>query len=83
MGFFEGVIAEVRVFNLPRPEEDIQAEMRKVLTGTERGLVGYWRMNEGPGAMIWDSSSYGNVGPIKGEPAWSANTVPLQEQGPG
>ena len=54
--------------------------MRRVLNGTERGLVGYWRMNEGPGAMIFDFSSYANVGPIKGEPAWTAHIVPLQEQ---
>ena len=26
MGYFEGNIAEVRVWNLPRPEEEIQAE---------------------------------------------------------
>ena len=80
MGYFEGVIAEVRVWNLARTEEEIGgAEMRKVLTGTERGIVGYWRINEGPGAMVFDFSSYNNVGPIKGEPSWSANIVPLQD----
>ena len=41
--------------------------------------VGYWRINEGPGAMVFDFSSYNNVGPIKGEPHWSANRVPLSE----
>jgi len=80
MGYFEGTIAEVRLWNQPHPEEEIASEMRKVLNGTERGLVGYWRMNEGPGAMVFDTSSYNNVGPIKGEPNWTANTVPLQEQ---
>ena len=79
MGYFEGNIAEVRVWNLPRPEEEIQAESRKVLNGTERGIVGYWRINEGPGAMVFDFSSYNNVGPIKGEPDWTANRVPLAE----
>ena len=77
MGYFEGVIAEVRVWNLPKPEEEIQQEKHKVLNGTERGIVGYWRLNEGPGAMVFDFSSYGNVGPIKGEPQWTANMVPL------
>jgi len=79
MSMFEGVIAEVRVWNLPRSEEEIVQESRKVLNGTERGLVGYWRINEGPGAMVFDFSSYNNVGPIKGEPRWSANIVPAQE----
>ena len=80
MGYFEGAIAEVRVWNLPKPEEEILNDKHKVLTGTERGLVGYWRMNEGPGAMVFDFSSYGNAGPVKGEPAWTANTVPLTGQ---
>jgi len=80
MGMFEGVVAEVRVWNLPRTEEEIQADMRKISNGTERGLVGYWRINEGPGAMVFDFSSYNNIGPIKGEPKWTANIVPAQEQ---
>jgi len=79
MGYFEGTIAEVRLWNLPRSEEEIHSEARKVLNGTERGLVGYWRMNEGPGAMIFDFSSYNSVGPVKGEPNWTANVVPLQD----
>ena len=29
--------------------------------------------------MIFDTSSYNSVGPIKGEPRWTANMVPLQE----
>ena len=52
---------------------------RKVLTGTERGLVGYWRINEGPGGMVFDHSSYGNVGPVKGEPQWTAAVVPVHD----
>jgi len=83
MGLFEGNIAEVRVWNQPRPEEEILAENRKLLNGTERGIVGYWRINEGPGAMVNDFSSYNNSGPIKGEPKWTANVVPIQEPNSG
>lgn len=79
MGMFEGVIAEVRVWNVPKTEDEIRDDMRKVLTGTERGLVGYWRINEGPSGMVFDNSSYGNSGPIKGEPSWTAHGVPLAE----
>jgi len=79
MGMFEGNIAEVRVWNLPRSEDEILAENRKLLNGTERGIVGYWRINEGPGAMVFDISSYNNSGPVKGEPHWTANVVPIQD----
>lgn len=81
MGMFKGCIAELRVWNLALSEDDIRENMRKVLGGTERGLVGYWRVNEGPGGMVFDSSSYNNVGPIKGEPLWTANTVPVLDGG--
>lgn len=77
MGLFEGTIAELRVWNLALSEDTIREQMSKVLTGTERGLVGYWRVNEGPGGMVFDSSSYGNNGQIKGEPHWTANMVPV------
>ena len=76
MGYFEGNIGEVRLFNYARTEDEIAAENRKILNGTERGIVGYWRINEGPGAMVFDFSSYNNPGPIKGEPNWTANLVP-------
>ena len=79
MGMFEGVVAEWRVWNLPLSEDDIRDNSRKALTGTERGLVGYWRINEGPGAMVFDHSSYGNVGPIKGEPQWTAAKLPFYD----
>ncbi|KAL1525478.1 hypothetical protein AB1Y20_020334 [Prymnesium parvum] len=79
MAMFEGSIAELRVWNQPLSEDTIREQMRKVLTGTERGLVGYWRINEGPGGMVFDSSSYGNFGPIHGEPQWTANMVPVHE----
>ena len=65
---------------MPRTEEEIQQDARKVLSGTERGLVGYWRMNEGPGALVFDLSSYANFGPIKGDPRWTANAgLPVQD----
>ena len=80
MGMWEGGIAEVRLWNNALNEDEVKDNMRKVLLGTELGLVGYWRLNEGPGAMIFDFSSYNNVGPVKGNPAWTANRVPLAEQ---
>ena len=79
MGFWEGGIAEVRIWNYEQKEEEIKDNMRKVLGGSERGLVGYWRINEGPGAMVFDHSSYNNLGPIKGDPTWTAANHPIHE----
>jgi hypothetical protein len=42
----------------PRPSQ--------FLKGTEPGLVGYWKLNEGPTASIFDSAVAGNHGPLMG-----------------
>ena len=79
MGMWEGSIAEVRLWNYAQSEDEIKENMRKVMNGTERGLVGYWRINEGPGGMVFDHSNYGNLGPIKGDPQWTAANHPIHE----
>ncbi len=55
-GYFDGRIDEVRVWSVARTEEEIQRDMRRVLTGNEPGLEGYWRME----GNFLDSSSNGN-----------------------
>ena len=40
------------VFNAPRSVHVFTL----AVVGAERGIVGYWRLNEGPGAMVFDHS---------------------------
>ena len=42
--FFDGTIDEVRIWNVARTQAQIDASWDAVLTGTETGLVGYYRM---------------------------------------
>ncbi len=42
---FEGLIDEVRLWNVPLTQTEIQAAMNTELTGEEAGLAGYWSMN--------------------------------------
>lgn len=51
---FEGEIKEIRIWNVARTETQIQDDMNKHLTGNESGLVGYWRMNENSGSIVYD-----------------------------
>ena len=78
MGRFEGNIAEVRLWNYAQDESEIKENMRKVTMAPDSRLAGYWRINEGPGGMIFDHSSHGNLGPIKDSPAWTASTHRLE-----
>lgn len=61
---FDGVIDEVRIWNMVRSREEIQAHKNHYLTGNEPGLVGYWQMNEGCGEIISDKSGNSNSGTI-------------------
>jgi hypothetical protein len=54
--FFNGLIDEVRLWNVVRTPADIMATMHQRLTGNEPGLVGYYRFDEGTGTTSQDGS---------------------------
>jgi len=60
--FFEGVLDEVRVWDVVRTPAEIQATFMTQLAGNEPGLVGYYKFDEGGGDVILDSSTRGNDG---------------------
>ena len=64
--FFDGVIDEVRVWNIVRTEAEIQATMNTSLQGNEPGLVGYWNFDNGTAN---DLSDHGNHGTLRGNAA--------------
>jgi len=67
---FDGFIDEVRIWNIARTQEDIQATMNATLQGDEPGLVGYWSVDD---STANDSSLYGNHGTLMGD----AEIIPL------
>jgi hypothetical protein len=67
---FQGYISEVRVWNYARSESEIKADMSGNITGTEAGLIGYWKLKEGSGKIAYDSSPNQNHGTIIGDPVW-------------
>ena len=64
--YFNGKIAECRIWNTARTPEQIRANMYRQLTGKEEGLVGYWPLDEGSGNTAYDKTSNGNNGTIHG-----------------
>ncbi len=54
---FDGIIDEVRIWNVARSQPEIQATMNVTLTGSEPGLVGYWPLDEGTGQVVVDLST--------------------------
>ncbi len=58
----EGQLDEMRLWSVARTEQQIQTDMHRQLTGTEAGLVGYWRFDEAAGGIVTDLSGHGNDG---------------------
>ena len=62
--YFGGNLDELRIWSVVRTQAEIQATMNKRLNGSESGLVAYYKMNEGSGTSLADSSSNSNTGTL-------------------
>jgi hypothetical protein len=78
LNHYEGLLDEVRVWNVARSARDIAKKMNKTFNVKKaKGLVAYWRMNEGSGQMAADATSNGHsqqlgstAGPDADDPTW-------------
>ncbi|MGA2863507.1 MAG: LamG-like jellyroll fold domain-containing protein [Verrucomicrobiota bacterium] len=78
-GFYSGLLDEVRIWNVARSQTDIQGDMLHGLTGTEPGLIAYWKLDEGTGATARNSAvTTGSAcdGQLAG-PTWVPATIPF------
>jgi hypothetical protein len=73
---FNGMIDEVRIWNLARSQSDIQMNMNREISSEEEGLLNYWRFNEGSGTTIYDRTLLNN-GILVGGIEWVVSTAPI------
>jgi hypothetical protein len=66
---FNGLMDEVRVWDIARSQAEIQANMNRILDGNEQGLVAYWNFNEGEGQVVSDVTVNQNDGRLGSTPA--------------
>ena len=64
--FYDGEMAHVRIWNVARNATQIERNYLRSVDNTATGLVGYWKLNEGSGTTILDSSTNSNSGTING-----------------
>lgn len=76
-GPFNGQIDEVRIWSGARTQAEIDQGRFRRLTGTETGLLVYWRLDEGTGTTAADASGNGRTGTLLGGPQWLPSGVPL------
>jgi len=84
--YWNGMIDEVRIWKIARTQGQIQADMYRTLSGSETGLVGYYRFDEENGQLVNDSSPFayhGTLGatssPGSDDPAWVESTAPIAD----
>ena len=77
--YFDGKIDEVRFWNIARTENQIKAYRNVDLTGSEEGLIGYWRFDEGTSTIVDDLSSLNNSAGLESGATWSQDS-PFQFQ---
>ncbi|MBT7789819.1 MAG: T9SS type A sorting domain-containing protein [Calditrichaeota bacterium] len=82
---FEGVIDEVRLWNITRTEQELSDNMNVMLAGNEEGLIGYWRFDEGEGQVAGDRTEFENHGIIgtdededDRDPEWIESDAPIR-----
>ncbi len=64
--YFDGSIAEVRLWDIARTEQQIKENMNCRLDAKEAGLVAYWKLDEEEGDKAKDSSNNAIVGNVYG-----------------
>ncbi|MCK5733233.1 MAG: hypothetical protein KAI38_03545, partial [Candidatus Latescibacteria bacterium] len=74
---FRGQMDEVRIWNTVRSAEQIQGAMSGPLSGDEEGLLGYWPLDEGVGAVVADLTESPRYGTLGGGVYWTGTGAPL------
>ena len=73
----DGQIDELRIWNRALSAAEIGSRFNAPLTGTESGLVGYWRFDEGAGETFADASPNGLDGQLLTGPIWAESCALL------
>ncbi len=61
---FDGIIDDVRIWDIAKSQDEIRDNMFRKLNGTEADLVGYWPFDEGTGTTTADLTANANVGTL-------------------
>ncbi len=69
--YFDGRIAEVRVWNVARSGAEIAGAMNSTLTGSETGLAAYLPLDDNAGLTANDKTANGNNGTLVNGAMWS------------
>ena len=73
-----GIIDEVRIWDVTRTQEEIREYMNQQLTGIEQNLIAYWQFDEGVGNSAKDKTENANNGILQGGVTWINSSAPME-----
>ncbi|MFC1727465.1 LamG-like jellyroll fold domain-containing protein [Patescibacteria group bacterium] len=76
--YLDGKMDEVRLWDDPRTQAEIQDNMYKQIDSASSNLVGYWRLDENTGTTAYDETTNNNDGTLTNSPTWTTGFVPDQ-----
>jgi hypothetical protein len=72
--YYTGGIDDVRLWNVVRTQSEIADNRFTELTGSESGLVGYWKLNETSGTTAADETANNKDGTLTNGVSWLGET---------
>jgi len=75
--FYRGDVDEVRLWNYALTNDSVNYVKFRQLAGNEDGLVSYWRLDEGMGTTVTETSPAARTGNLIGGPQWVDSTAPI------
>jgi hypothetical protein len=77
--YLNGMMDEVRIWNVARSQEQIAANMHVTIPGNSPGLVAYYQFNESSGNTVTDISGNSNHCNLTNAPIWQIpSTAPIK-----
>lgn len=77
---FVGDMDEIRIFNFALSDSQIRRQMCSKISGTEPGLIGYWRLDERSGAEASDYSPNSFNGQLIADPTQLFSGAPVGDE---
>lgn len=73
--YADAVFDELRIWNVARSSAQIKEAMHGTLSGSEAGLLAYYRFDQSGGEQVADLTGNGYDGNVQGEPEWVSAEV--------
>ncbi len=80
--YYNGSVAEVRLWDYARSTEKIDRERYYKMRGDEPGLIGYWPCDEGLDVRVYDGTSSSNNGIFVSSVAWEYTVDFMRDRPP-